>query len=234
MSDPEIRSPLIEGLADFGQGLLTSNARALYMREIAALRGVFQNSLNYNPIRVADTSVGAAGRPYTLGNTVRIPGGGAINIRTLVHECTHVWQYQTQGTRYISNSAYHQIMDSSAYNVVIVPRKAFSAYSAENQAVIVEAYYVDTQRPVVAPLPGAAPAPVTATTYDPSVSADPPIGWSRLPDVVNCIRTLRAALPMTDLERYQERLGPTNPFPAVPGTSDRELAPIVPLFRVDF
>ena len=85
-----------------------------------------------------------------------------------------------------------------------------------------------------APLPGAAPAPVTATTYDPSVSADPPIGWSRLPDVVNCIRTLRAALPMTDLERYQERLGPTNPFPAVPGTSDRELAPIVPLFRVDF
>ena len=224
MSDPEVRSPLVEGLLDLGQGVLTSNGRALSMREVALVRNIFQSSMNYGPIRVADTAVGAQGRPYTFGYTIRVPGGGAISDRTLAHECTHVWQYQTQGTRYLSNSAFHQIMDRSAYNVVLVPGQAFSRYTAENQAVIIEAYYVDSLRSPT--------APGTVTTYDPSVSADVPVGWSRLPDVVNCLRQLRAARPMTAIERYEERLGP-QPLPGMPD-SNRPNPQIVPFLRIDF
>jgi len=110
----KVRFPIVEGDADFGQRLLTKNIRALSMTEQFLLHPIFQSSLDYYSIRIADTTVGAKGRPYTLGNTIRVPPGSTLDNRTLVHECTHVWQYQTKGTGYISDSAWHQIMHGSA------------------------------------------------------------------------------------------------------------------------
>jgi hypothetical protein len=78
----------------------------------------------------------------------------------------HVWQYQNRGTGYISNSIWHQATEPAAYEVTIVPNQSIYRYTAEHQAVIVEAYYVDLQ---------AVPtAPATQFKYDPSTTVNPP------------------------------------------------------------
>jgi len=220
----KVRFPVIEGGADLGQRLLTKNIRSLSMTEQHLLFGIFQSSLDYSSIRVADTVVGTKGRPYTLGNTIRVPPGSTLDFRTLVHECTHVWQYQTKGTGYISDSAWHQIMDKSAYQVKIEPRKSFSSYSAENQAVIIEAYYVDS---LTNPK-----APVADPTYDPSVTSTVPSGWSLNPDVIRMLAEVRCARPMSDDARARDTWGPL-PDVKVPGSpnDDTTLSPTVPLFR---
>ena len=191
------------------------------------LRGIFEQSVDYSQIRIAQTPVGSQGRAYTLGNTIRVPPGSNFNSRTLVHECMHVWQYQNRGTGYISNSIWHQATEPAAYEVTIVPNQSIYRYTAEHQAVIVEAYYVDLQ---------AVPtAPATQFKYDPSTTVNPPLGWSLLPDVIRILREIRSARPMTAAARYNERLGPQpNPFNIGPTNNDRTPSPIVPILRWDF
>lgn len=60
-----------------------------------------------------------------------------------MHEATHVWQYQTQGTAYISDSVAAQTFDKDAYEVSIVPGRRFLDYTAEQQAELVRSYYMD-------------------------------------------------------------------------------------------
>jgi hypothetical protein len=192
------------------------------MSQEMLLRTVFQGSLNYDSMRIADTTVGSGGRAYTLGNTIRIPPGGFLNNRTLVHESTHVWQYQTKGTGYISDSAWHKMMDKSAYEVKIVAGQAFNSYTAENQAVIIEAYYVDS---LTCPK-----TPATESSYDPSKTATVPSGWSLLPDVLRMLTEVRSARALPDDARARDTWGPL-PDPGVPGNDDLKLSPTVPLFR---
>lgn len=221
------RSPVLEGILDLGQGAFTSRGRGLTIREEQMLSDIFKQSLVYADIRIAQTPLGAQGRPYTLGNTIRIPPRSNFNDRTLVHECMHVWQYQNRGTSYISNSIWHQVTDPAAYEVTIVPNQPLSRYTAEHQAVIVEAYYVDQQ---IGPT-----APATQLTYNPATTVNPPVGWSLLPDVIRILREIRSARPMTAAARYNERLGPQpNPFNIGPTNNDREAPPIVPILRWDF
>ena len=48
-------------------------------------------------------------RSFTLGNTISIKGDDpAINLDTLVHECTHVWQFQNAGVRYATDALWAQ------------------------------------------------------------------------------------------------------------------------------
>jgi hypothetical protein len=73
-----------------------------------------------------------------------------VDYRTLIHELTHIWQYQTMGTSYISDSVYHQVAASvgsgsrnAAYDVTEedLRAKTLTSLPAEKQAVIVENYY---------------------------------------------------------------------------------------------
>lgn len=222
----KVRIPILEGGADFGQRFLTKNLRSLSMVEQRLLQTIFQSSLDYNAMRIADTTVGSQGRPYTLGNTIRVPPGGTLDLRTLVHESTHVWQYQTKGTGYISDSAWHQIMDASAYEVKIVPHQSFSSYSAENQAVIVEAYYVDS---LTSPK-----APATEGTYDPSKTTTVPSGWSLIPEVLKMLTEIRSARPIDADARAQDTWQPLVPDNRLPDNPDLRPSPTVPLFRYNW
>jgi hypothetical protein len=226
MGNPvRVRSPLAEGIAVLTQSALTNSIRGLTVQEEMVLRDLFKNSLDYGAIQIATTNVGAAGRPYTLGNTIRIPPKSDFITRILVHEATHVWQYQTKGSGYISDSAWHQMVDKSAYQVTVVPGRSLNSYDAEQQAVIVEAYYVDQH---------ASPAsPANTKVYDPSQTADPPLGWSLLPDVVRMIGELRRARPISDQARLEDRLfGPGGMPKEDPGSP--KMDPVVPILRIEF
>ena len=221
----KVRSPLVEGLVVFGQNALTNTVRSLTVVEETLLRNVFRGSIHYDEIQIATTSLGAQGRPYTFANTIRIPSHTDFTSRTLVHETTHIWQYQTKGSGYLSDSGWHQLTEKSAYSVTIIPERPFSDYTAEQQAVIVESYYADQQaRPE---------KPATETSYDPSQVFSPPLGWSLLPDVLRMIGELQRAHPISDQAKYEERIfGPSG----VPkdDTGGPKMDPIVPILRIEF
>jgi hypothetical protein len=86
--------------------------RALTGPERELLRQVFRGSVALYNVRLV---VGFAGlfsvntRPFTLGNTIYMKGDDpATNLDTLVHECTHVWQFQNLGVRYATDALWAQ------------------------------------------------------------------------------------------------------------------------------
>jgi hypothetical protein len=203
-----LRIPFVESLLVTGRDVLTGPAAELTGEQRQTLAGIFGSSVNLDVVRIAPTSIGIQGRPYTFGNTIRVPSGASFSRATLVHEMTHVWQFQTKGTRYISDSLLHQIVDGHrAYDVEIVAGRAFDDYTAEQQAMIVEQYYLDN-----------------------------PPGWATNPDVVRMLGEVRRAQRLTSDEIQQETwFGPTAPEAQDRTGSDApRLNPSVPIFRLEF
>jgi len=77
--------------------------RTLTKEEKAALTLVFRKSLALYNIRLKSNN--GAGGTFTLDNTIytNIPNLN-VPLHTLVHECTHVWQYQNLGSRYLAEA----------------------------------------------------------------------------------------------------------------------------------
>ncbi|MEM9430149.1 MAG: DUF4157 domain-containing protein [Pseudomonadota bacterium] len=129
--------------------------RPLYITEQKLLKDIFQGSVDLTRIRIVEAAV--ANAPTTLGNQIRIRPGQRFNTAygraTLVHETMHVWQYQNRGTRYISCSVYHQLeaqvtvksRNAAYYNYKLSDAQSFGDYPAEEQAQIVEDYYMLTK-----------------------------------------------------------------------------------------
>lgn len=137
------RFPLLEMLAALHGDALARDGRALTAAEKDLLAGVFGEAVDLEAIRIVEARV--ANAPTTLGNTIRIRPGMIMEPETLVHETAHVWQFQTQGTLYVSDSALHQSLAlmrtgsrAAAYDVTLVPGRPMRDYSAEQQAMIVE------------------------------------------------------------------------------------------------
>src|ERR1041384_3964201 len=77
---------------------LQSFERSLTEKECEELNKVFKHSLALYNIRLIEGWSGLFGvneRPFTLGNTIYMKNDTSLD--TLVHECTHVWQYQHLG-----------------------------------------------------------------------------------------------------------------------------------------
>lgn len=80
--------------------------RPLTDKEKSELKRVFKDSLNYYVIRIIEGHAGIFGinsRAFTLGNTIYMKKK-SFPIDLLVHESTHVWQYQQTGNRYASDA----------------------------------------------------------------------------------------------------------------------------------
>src|SRR5262249_21949071 len=113
--------------------------------------------------RIVDASI--ANAPTTLGNQIRVRPGFSFSSEegksTLIHETGHVWQYQTQGTRYITCAVYHQIeaniktgTRNAAYmNYKLDEKSKISDFPAEEQATIIQDYYEITVRYKDSPVP---------------------------------------------------------------------------------
>lgn len=205
MGDIKVRVPILEIGAIALRDSFANSKRPLYSNERKLLLDIFGNSVNLDPVEVVYTGIGAKGRPYTFGNSIRVPRGTDLDAATLVHEMTHVWQYQTRGTGYLSDSALHQLSEGqAAYNVTLVPGKSFYEYPAEQEAMIVEKYYQNS-----------------------------PAGWRTDPEVVRMLEEVRSARPLAASEIQRETW--TGSYRDVPNDPNApQPSQTVPLFRIEW
>ena len=120
---------LLEGLIDIGSGTLGAiiviggklislfqtltyflqpNKRKLTTDEKRRLKHVFWDSLALYNVRLVNGFAGlfsVNSRPFALGNTIYMKNQDVSkNPDLLVHECIHVWQYQSIGARYTADA----------------------------------------------------------------------------------------------------------------------------------
>lgn len=207
-----LRFPVLETFAhQFGWAFGPN--RPLNEAERREARDVFQVSLDLDAVRIVTTPVAAA--PTTLGDYIR--ASGPMSTATLIHELTHVWQYQHGGSGYISDSLCHQVAAwattgsrDAAYDLtgIVLPGRRFSDYTAEQQAMIVESYY-----------------------SDPSKRTDP-VYQALIEEVRQ-----RQPAPLAVRQRliYEEALlGPTSDVRRDHLPDDRDRPQVMPFFRIDF
>lgn len=154
MGDPNdrrvrVRFPTLELFALRSGGALATRTRRLTPTESDAAKLIFKQSLDLSPVRVIVSRF--TGPPFTVGNNIRTRTS-QLPLQTMIHELTHVWQYQTKGMAYVSDSVFHQgkaaMFSSSrggAYSYKITPGKALHRYTAEQQASIVEHYFASSK-----------------------------------------------------------------------------------------
>ena len=130
------------------QAGLASPGVPLSTAEAAVARTVFDEAVDLESVRLVVAEVATVDQPMTLGNTIRLPKGYDWNGEALIHELTHVWQYQTRGASYISNSFLNQACAlvsagdrGGAYAYILEEGKDLIGYGAEQQAQIVEDYF---------------------------------------------------------------------------------------------
>jgi hypothetical protein len=149
-SGVRVRFPTLELFSALHGNALSLGGRALSHEERQDATFIFQSSIDLDKVRIVHAVV--ANAPTTLGNYIRIPMDGSIDRRTLIHELTHVWQYQTKGTQYISDSVWHQVgatISTGSRNAAYVVTEAdlrvssINSLPAEKQAVIVETFFAD-------------------------------------------------------------------------------------------
>jgi hypothetical protein len=202
--------------------------RALYDWEYEIVHDIFESGLDASRVRIVETRIMNA--PTTLGNQIRVPPGWTFerdNRPVLVHECAHVWQFQTRGTGYITDSVYHNASGQIAtgnrnvayLNYQLTANSSISHFTAEEQATIVGDYYEMTRIYQNDPNP---PAWVALRSRD-------------LPIYEGLIREVRASTPQTDSMVYQRSLM-NQPPPGFelnsPGTQG--FAPVMPLLEIRF
>jgi len=107
-----LRFPTLEVYSALHGGSLSLGGRPLAGIERKEAEFIFGASIDLEKVRIVRAVV--ANAPTTLGNYIRVPMNGFVDYQTLIHELTHIWQYQTMGTRYISDSICHQVRASVA------------------------------------------------------------------------------------------------------------------------
>ena len=137
---------IAETLNDF----IKFNTRALSGSETSIAENVFGTSIDLGLVRVDEHAVlGPAftGRAYTAFHT--ISNWGALPAATLVHELTHVWQYQQSGAIYMAQAIHAQMQfGSAAYDFDVHELRSAKhdgrnilSFNREKQAQIVEDFY---------------------------------------------------------------------------------------------
>jgi hypothetical protein len=91
-----LRFPVLETFA-YQYGWAFGSGRSLDDAERRVAREVFVGSLDLDVVRIVNTTLAAA--PTTLGDYIRT--NGPMSNATLIHELTHVWQFQHGGAAYM-------------------------------------------------------------------------------------------------------------------------------------
>ena len=139
---------------------MISNATPLSAGEKTAAQGVLgAKALRWDDVRIDEGGLLGlvfklnGGRSFTTFHTINMSPGDRSNVSIVVHELTHVDQYEHAGSVYIGQALGDQIAQGShAYNYggptgLAADRKAgkhFADYGRERQAQIAQDYYVDT------------------------------------------------------------------------------------------
>lgn len=117
-------------------------------REKDIARWIYKDAIDLESVRVV-FAPSPTDYPMTWGDTIRMPISQSLSTGTLIHELAHIWQYQTRGSSYISNSMLHQTCAvlagyerDKAYEYKIVKGQSLFDYTAEQQAQIIEDYSI--------------------------------------------------------------------------------------------
>lgn len=140
---------VIETVADI---VKVTTTRPLSDREISIAQSVFGNSIDYSLVRIDEWALTAApevngGRPYVMFNTINT-WGALDNDHTLIHELTHIWQYQVEyGADYAplaleaQNSEGYDYGGISALESRMNEGQVITSFNLEQQGDIVADYY---------------------------------------------------------------------------------------------
>jgi hypothetical protein len=226
-SPVSITSPVLEWTAIQLAAITSPFGRALFDWEYDIIHDIFQSGVDASRVRIVETRILSA--PTTLGNQIRVPPGWSFegdNKPVLVHEMTHVWQYQTRGPDYITDSVYHNASGQIAtgnrnvayMNYRLQKDSSLSNFTAEEQATIVGDYYEITRIHKDDPAP---PAWVQLRSPD-------------LPIYERLIQEVRSATPRTESLIYQQSLMQplTGPEPDVSGRPPA--MQVMPLLEIRF
>ena len=132
----------------------------LVEKEVWLLNSLFGKSLDTNKVRLVLASAVSYGAPKTVENEIHFPKEKAnledpkfrnskVFLALIAHECTHVWQFQNSGLRYIPDSLFNQgkgVLQhgsrSKAYQYTLDPtgEKPFQKYNSEQQAQLLQDY----------------------------------------------------------------------------------------------
>lgn len=121
--------------------------RALAAEELALLRPVFGDGLDYRRIRLKEGELGLFGLPrraFVHGDTIFVPAGRVVEpapgrAALLVHEAVHVWQHQRRGTAYMSEALAAQWLgDGYNFAIGLAAGRRWRELNPEQQAEMVE------------------------------------------------------------------------------------------------
>jgi hypothetical protein len=241
-----VRLPAVEEavrqVAEFETG-----SRPLTEPERRLAERVFGRSIDYSRVRIVETSVLPG---TTVGNVIRMEPGFSIryasHAEVLIHELTHVWQYQHGGTGYMSVALRTQIAASlrtgsrnEAYDYVPDRAKSFFDFTPEQQGLIVENLFA-MRKDRSAP---AQQAQFRGNHMDGTgnflwldrarrmaeISSELPIHERYAGQMRASMPTAEWSIIMQSSELMQTPGGRLAPVPA-----ERELTPLRPIFRIDF
>ena len=139
-------------LAETAADLIKFNTRPLNSSERGKAASVFGAAIDLDAVRIdLHGLIGPSftKRAYTAFHTISDWGG--IDDNTLIHELTHVWQYERTGAIYIAHALHAQITlgATRAYDYKGVPGlqaaktagQGLTSFNREQQAAIVEDFY---------------------------------------------------------------------------------------------
>ncbi len=243
-----VRSPVFEEAATQITDLTASvEGRALGAAEIALVQPVFGTSIDLTRVRLLTSDL----LPFrTVGNTVRVPHNFSIDnaehAQTLVHEMTHVWQYQHGGTSYLSISLATQIAAmigsgsrNGAYDYTVDPQRSFFSFTPEQQAMIVENYF-SMRRDQAGPPQDSYRGNHVGTSgfFDYMSATDRMAEIAReLPTHETWIAQMRVSMPASEHSILMQRASEVMTVPGnalAPVPSDRALTPVKPLLEIRF
>ncbi|QSQ20938.1 DUF4157 domain-containing protein [Pyxidicoccus parkwayensis] len=131
--------------------------RRLMEDEVARLRPIFGESLDYARVRVKEGRLGLLGvsrRAFVHGNIVFVPGRGPPSFGLLVHELTHVWQHQHGGSAYMSAALAAQWWgDGYDWRKAVGQARRWAELNPEQQAQLIEDAALMGLIPPSVPLP---------------------------------------------------------------------------------
>jgi hypothetical protein len=180
-----------------------TDKRPLHELEVRVLRGVFADGISYGPVRLVRMAPFIAqlngSRAFVLGNTLNLPERNfdAISrgqqMDLLVHEATHIWQYQHRGWGYVAEALWAQgFGDGYDYVKALRAGKPWRKMNPEQQAQMIQ----DAFRGRYFDAPGARFGAVGNTGTVVLPGWEPPDGFSDFTSVlVAAVETLQKPGP---------------------------------------
>ncbi len=139
-----VQTPVDAVLLGLGKGVsaiqtvfgLEAPGRRLTDQEIATLRKVYGDSIDYDQVRIKEGFAGLFStndRAFVHGNTVYMKDN-VIDEHLLVHEMAHVWQFQNGGSDYMSEALISQEWGNGYDWQKSIPATPWNELEPEQQA----------------------------------------------------------------------------------------------------